>query len=219
MRRAFVLLAIGVLLLSACSWGQANHASTTAPRTANVIVDANDVAVMDFGGFGAEWDPYAYSSDAAVPGLVKDRMRFMRLPFVRVRMFASWFSDVNNHYDFSNRAIRPLYEILDAAKANGTDVMLTEWGSDDWSQDPWPINDPRYASAIADGLDHFINARGYTNIRYIAIVNEPDINTTYARVERWHRQSPPRAHGQGSARDRARDGARHLLRGCILVRG
>ena len=43
MRRAFVLPAIGVLLLSACSWGQADHASTTAPRTANVIVDTNDV--------------------------------------------------------------------------------------------------------------------------------------------------------------------------------
>ena len=171
------VLAVAIIGSAACTGG----GPTPPPGAADVVVDTNDVAVASFGGFGAEWDPYAYSPPFSVPQLVKDRIRFMRLPFVRVRMFASWFADVYNHYDFSNMAIRPLYEILDAAKANGTDVMLTEWGSDDWSNDPWPIDDPRYARAIADGLGHFINARGYTNIRYIAIVNEPDINTTFAR--------------------------------------
>jgi len=181
MRRTILLPAISTLLLAACTGGRAERPATGAPPAIEVIVDTRDIAVGTFGGFGAEWDPYTYSKDPAVPESVKDRIRFMRLPFIRVRMFASWFADVDNRYDFSNMAMRPLYEILDVAKANGTDVFLTEWGSDDWSMDPWPIDDPRYARAIADGLDHFINARGYTNIRYVAIVNEPDINTTYAQ--------------------------------------
>ena len=172
-----VVSAVAIIGSAACTDG----GQISPPGAADVVVDTNDVAVRTFGGFGAEWDPYTYSKDPTVPESVKDRIRFMRLPFVRVRMFASWFADVDNRYDFSNMAIRPLYEILDVAKANGTDVFLTEWGSDDWSMDPWPIDDPRYARAIADGLDHFINARGYTNIRYIAIVNEPDVNTTYAQ--------------------------------------
>ena len=181
MRSAFVRFGAVALLLAACTGGQADRGSTTSPGATDIIVDARNVTVTDFGGFGAEWHPYAYSSNTGVTPLVKERIRFMQLPFVRVRMFASWYSDVDNDYDFSNMAMRPLYQILDAAEANGTDVVLTEWGSDDWSMDPWPIDDPRYARAIADGLDHFINVLGYTTIRYIAIVNEPDINTTYAR--------------------------------------
>jgi hypothetical protein len=176
MRRAFVRLGVAALLLASCTGGQVDRTPPTTPGATDVIVDTRNVAVQDFAGFGAEWHPYAYSSRSAVPRLVKERIRFMQLPFVRVRMFASWYSDVDNEYDFSNTAMQPLYEILDATKANGTDVVLTEWGSDDWSMDPWPIDDPRYTQAVADGLDHLINVRGYTNIRYVVIVNEPDIN-------------------------------------------
>jgi hypothetical protein len=176
-----VVLAAAITGSAACTEGETTGPPSPPPGPADIVVDTDDVAVANFGGFGAEWDPYAYSQNPAVPPSVKDRIAFMRLPFVRVRMFASWFAGVDDHYDFSNMAIRPLYDILDAAKANGTEVFLTEWGSDDWSMDPWPIDDPRYARAVADGLDHFINARGYTNIRYVAIVNEPDINTTYTQ--------------------------------------
>lgn len=174
MRRAFVLPAIAAILLAACIGGQADRTLPTTPGATEVIVDTRDVAVGTFGGFGAEWDPYEFSSRSAVPQLVKDRIRFMQLAFVRVRMFASWYSDVDNHYDFSNEAIHPLYELLDAAKANGTDVILTEWGQREWSGDPWPIDDPRYAEAVADGVDHLVRTRGYTNIEYLVITNEPD---------------------------------------------
>jgi len=182
MRRAFVLSAIAVLVLAACGGGGADRTLITTAGATDVIVDTNDVAVGNFGGFGAEWDPYEFSARSPVPQLVRDRIGFMRLPFVRVRMFASWYSDVNNDYDFSSAAMQPLYHILDAAKANGTDVVLTEWGQREWSEDPWPIDDPRYAKAVADGLDYFINTRGYTNIRYIVISNEPDLfQPSYSR--------------------------------------
>lgn len=170
-----MLPTIAVLVLAACSGGGADRILTTTPGATDVIVDTNDVAVSNFVGFGAEWDPYTSSSSSAVTRLVKDRIRFMQLPFVRVRMFASWYSDVDNDYEFSSAEMQPLYHILDAAEANGTDVVLTEWGPSDWSKDPWPIEDPRYAMAIADGLDYLINTRGYANIRYIVISNEPDL--------------------------------------------
>lgn len=171
---AATFLVIAGLVLDACTGRAIQRRSTPAPTASEIVVDRNAIAVADFGGFGAEWDPYTASSSPGVPAAVTERIAFMRLPFVRVRMFASWYADVENHYDFSNMAMRPLYELLDAAKANGTDVILTEWGSDDWSQDPWPIDDPRYAVAVADGLDHLIRRRGYTNIRYVVVVNEPN---------------------------------------------
>lgn len=171
---AATFLLIAALSLDACTERAPERRATPAPTTGDIVIDPNDIAVADFGGFGAEWDPYTNSANPKVPAVVTERIAFMRLPFVRVRMFASWYADADNHYDFSNRAMRPLYELLDAAKANGTDVILTEWGSDDWSQDPWPIDDPRYAIAVADGLDHLIRRRGYTNIRHVVVVNEPN---------------------------------------------
>ncbi|HET9725228.1 MAG TPA: hypothetical protein VFR44_15495 [Actinomycetota bacterium] len=184
MPRAILVLPVAVLVLAACSGGGADR--TTTPRATDVTVDTREVAVRTFNGFGAEWDPYEHSPTSAVPQLVKDRIAFMRLSFVRVRMVISWYSDVNDEgvteYDFSSAAMQPLYDILDATKANGTDVVLTEWDRTS-GEDPWPMNDPRYAEAVAEGLDHLINSLGYTNIRYVVIGNEPDIfGPVY---ERW----------------------------------
>ncbi len=47
------------------------------------------------------------------------------------------------------------------------------------------MDDQRYAEAVAEGLDHFINTLGYTNIRYIVIDNEPDIFEP--EYQRWSR--------------------------------
>lgn len=174
MHRTIGLSATAILVLVACTGGRVERTPPSAVGPVEIVVDMGRVAVAEFGGFGAEWDPYEFSETSAVPDVVADRIRFMRLPFVRVRMFASWYSDVDNHYDFSNEAIHPLYELLDAAKANGTDVILTEWGQREWSGDPWPIDDLRYAEAVADGVDHLVRTRGYTNIEYLVITNEPD---------------------------------------------
>jgi hypothetical protein len=113
MRRTIGTAAIAILVLVACTGGRVERTPPSGP--VEIVVDTARVAVARFGGFGAEWDPYEFSETPAVPEVVVDRIRFMRLPFVRVRMFPSWYSDVNNHYDFSNQAIRPLYELLDAA--------------------------------------------------------------------------------------------------------
>jgi hypothetical protein len=192
-RRIVALPAIAVLLLVACT--QAPPERTPPGRPGAVVVDTGRVAVREFGGFGAEWDPYVVSADPTVPKIVRERVRFMRLPFVRVRMWVSWYSDVDNHYDFSNEDIRPLYDLLDATKDEGIDVILTEWGPDpdNWSQDPWVVDDPRYARAVADGVEHLIRVRGYTNIRYLVVTNEPDwTQPSYevwrAAIENVHRE-------------------------------
>lgn len=193
MRRTIGLSATAILVLVACTGGRVERSPPSAAGPVEIVVDTGRVAVAEFGGFGAEWDPYEFSETSEVPRVVADRIRFMRLPFVRVRMFASWYSDMGNHYDFSNEAIHPLYELLDAAQANGTDVILTEWGWREWSGDPWRFDDPRYAEAVAAGVDHLVRTRGYTNIGYLVVTNEPDISqpgyaTWHAAIVNVHRE-------------------------------
>ena len=49
------VLSIAVPVLAGCGGGGTDR--TTTPRATDVIVDAREVAVRTFGGFGAEWGP------------------------------------------------------------------------------------------------------------------------------------------------------------------
>lgn len=161
--------------------------SSAAPTTQAVSIDPSQVATSNFQGFGAQWDCYgAYqesTADPEVEAVVLQRIAFMKLPIVRTRFQVGWYSDRNNLYNFSSPTMTPLYNLLEAAQRNGTTVALTEWQLG--SPDPaWTYPDPRYTKAIADGLQHLIRTRGYSNIKFVIEPNEPNI-LPYATFATW----------------------------------
>ena len=152
-------------------------------RPAAVVVDTTAVACKRFLGFGAEWDPkfwadYNLNLDVAEADwqLVVKRIRWMRLPIVRMMMLTRWCRRADGSFDWQSPQMKGLYRHLDVCQACGITVVLTDWGCATWTKAPGLSGtaDPKYAEAIGTYMDHLINQRGYSCIKCFVLVNEPN---------------------------------------------
>jgi hypothetical protein len=82
-------------------------------------------------------------------------------------------------WDWDAPQARSLLRYLEFTRESGVTVILTDWG---WSAKPdyhrrlyESPTDPRYARGIAAYLDELILRRGFTNIKYLIVGNEPDL--------------------------------------------
>lgn len=175
-------LTLGCFLLTLLA-GSALAAEPAQP----VVIDRTQVACRNFLGFGAEWDPTFWSSWHTAQGAdekawnrVVGRIRFMRLPIVRMMVQARWYTRTDPagsiRYDWDTPEMRSMYRHLDVCQAQGITVMLTDWGIETWAKCPpfEKLDDPRYADAVVACLDHLIRTRGYTCIQHSILVNEPN---------------------------------------------
>jgi hypothetical protein len=156
-----------------------------------ITIDPQAVACRNFLGFGAEWDPQFWTNGRIGPDRALDsptvteddwsvlvkRIRFMKLPIVRMMMISRWCTEGDGKYDFENKRMQSLYRHLDVCEKEGTAVMLTEWGCHGWTKPPGFTgnSDPKCAEAIGVYLDHLINKKKYTCIKYFIYVNEPNL--------------------------------------------
>jgi hypothetical protein len=147
-----------------------------AQTVTQVVVDTRNVAVSGFAGFGAEWDPYPRNS-LPVPSVVERRIGAMKLPLIRTRMFVNWYTKDAVSYNFDSGPMRRLYANLDIAKQQGITVMLTDWCRGAWTGFTFGrMDNPAYAKALAAGVEHLTKTKGYTNIKYFVMCNEPNFN-------------------------------------------
>jgi len=148
-----------------------------------VVVDDSKVASAGFIGFGAEWDAAGYTQSGVTDQdyqVIEKRIRWMRLPVVRKAMLTRWALIADGVFDFETQEMRDLYRQLDICQREGITVFLTDWGCErSWNAAPGvqDVSDPKYAKAIGTYLDHLINKRGYTSIKYLIVVNEPNFET------------------------------------------
>ena len=94
------------------------------------------------------------------------RLGWAKFPFYRIMMSANY----NSSY------LTQVYRILDYAKANNVQVQIAEWGNG-W--DPVQIQghtlgDSTYTPLVTSYMQNLINTRGYTNIKYFTLGNEPN---------------------------------------------
>jgi alpha-galactosidase len=93
--------------------------------------------------------------------------------------------------------MRILYRILDWNQKHNSDVFFQQmWGNTAWLAYPESRDDPikrvhsaprdldLFANGLATLLDHLINKRGYTCIKWLSITNEPGSNWSW-----WQRPS------------------------------
>ena len=149
-----------------------------------VTVGPKDVVCESFLGFGAEWDPTFWHERNLKLGVteqdfqqVLDRLRYMRMPIVRMMMLSRWCTPAGDgKYDWDTPEMRSLYRHLDACQELGITVVLTDWGCVTWAKVPGfaGTDDPKYAEAIGTYMDYLINTKGYSCIRYFVLVNEPN---------------------------------------------
>ncbi|MCP4641543.1 MAG: hypothetical protein GY851_13960 [bacterium] len=175
-----VATALAVLIVQ----GAANAQDT-------ITVDESHQVRDDFMGFGAEWDTCAYDEYGTTDedwAVVAERIRWTRMPVVRVMMQTKWCYLGEGKFDWDTRDMQLLYRHLDLCQELGITVLLSDWGCErDWVKPPGIGNtdDPKYAEAIGTYLKYLIKGRGYTCIKFFILVNEP--NYEVGDFDRWRR--------------------------------
>jgi hypothetical protein len=163
------------------------HAQGEAAPVA-VELDPATVICPRFLGFGVEWDSTGDNASGITDAdfaVIGKRVKWMRLPIVRIMMQTKWCYKGNDRYDWNDPQMEALYRHLDVCQRLGTTVLLTDWGIEpSWLKAPdvAKVEDPKYAAIISTYMDHLLNAKGYTCIRYFIQVNEPNLE-----VKAWDR--------------------------------
>ena len=183
-----VLFAIIIIIFFfACTY--AGVGESYPSKVIDVNFNSADVAVKQFLGFGAEWDPAFWDDYNIKLGVTEEdwnkvvsRLHWMRPPVVRVMMHASWVYGGENGFGWENSKMRELYRLLDVCMKEGITVILTDWGlGEREGPSSWKrvkgindVADPKYAEVIGKYMDYLINKKGYSVIKYFVLVNEPN---------------------------------------------
>lgn len=182
-------IAILVLLISMCCVGRTNP---------TIKIYTEKIITSGFLGNGVQWSAYhhADSPDAEWGLLMTDekwkmvfsRLDYMKPQMVRVLDQANWRylkgfdTEGKPVLDFNTPEVKALEKLLGYCQKNNVTVLFGEWGC------PYQVhdldeaksgrftgaNDPRWIDMIVRYLDHLINVKGYTCLKYYNLVNEPN---------------------------------------------
>lgn len=178
---AALALAASVLATSAL----APQAAGAAPTPTTIRVDADSQVRGPWLGYGVNWEPEP--GGGSNPGTYTDamaaldarRVDHIKPQLVRVTWLTTGFAPTNTvgSYDWTTTWAKNEFKAMDYLNAHHIPVMVGWWST------PWDATGTDHAQAVADFLDHLINERGYTNIRYWDGINEANHRdpTTYAR--------------------------------------
>jgi hypothetical protein len=108
---------------------------------------------------------------------------WLGMNWMRVEFSQRMYEPQRGEFDWDNEEMQALYRILDWCQKNDVDVFLTQmWGFVDWNafdgvhplqSAPRSVED--FAGGFATAVEHLVKVRGYTCIRWLCIVNEPNL--------------------------------------------
>ncbi|TKD62509.1 hypothetical protein [Flavobacterium sp. ASW18X] len=152
----------------------------------------NQVVSTNFIGNGVQWGGYDMVPTWLGTETLSEedwstlfaRIDFLRPPFLRIMTSPSWSYEVNGAYDEQSKTAS-LYRMLDYAQAKGIEVTFGEWGHV-YDGDISNINGQWVANSVKF-VNHLINEKGYTVIKTVNIVNEPngDWSSTNGNYNVW----------------------------------
>jgi len=189
--KRFVLL---FLVLSFCSAGWSSSVT--------VRVDAGPAVRTMRGGIGASWHAieapipgheggsgwgaYPPAEDEAAWQSLYHHADWLGLDWNRVEFEQRIYEPERQRFDWNSPEMRILYRILDWAESRHTHVFLQQmWSNTTWNSLPALRDDPAkrvhsaplsvddYADGIAQLVEHLVNVKGYTSIRWLSVNNEP----------------------------------------------
>jgi hypothetical protein len=146
---------------------------------------------------GSGWGGYPPAEESRAWRQIYRHADWLGLDFCRVELEQRIYEPEQRQFTWDSPEMRILYRILDWCERRQVDVFLQQmWGNVDWNA--WPEfrgdpvkrvhSGPYSMDAFADGLaalmDHLLNARHYTCIRWLCINNEPGYDWSW-----WQR--PP----------------------------
>ena len=178
-----VLTGLLVGLLLSCANGAEEVKGASGPI---VNIAAGHELERSFIGFGVEWEYEGDRRDLNLdnplwterwPEVLK-RVDFMRPSILRVMHDARMYTRLEGDRivsDYESPRMEGMYRILDFAKSRNIPVLFGEW----WLHETYrkslgSVTDPRWAEdIIVPFLQYLRERRGYTNITYFNLINEP----------------------------------------------
>lgn len=130
---------------------------------------------------GSAWGGNPPVSDTSAWKQIKNHASWLGMNFIRVELSQRMYEPERKKFDWDNEEMQALYNILDWSQKNNADVFLQQmWGYVDWNAIPGVhplISAPKSLDDFADGIatliEHLINDKGYSCIKYFCMTNEP----------------------------------------------
>ncbi|MGJ8733796.1 MAG: hypothetical protein ACSHW4_11640 [Cellulophaga sp.] len=178
MRLKNIFAAVLPMLLVAASCDDDEPAFTSVEKNREVVI-TEELVSTNFVGNGAQWGGYDMVptwlgtetlSDADWNTLFS-RIDFMRPPFLRIVTNSGWSYDNDGVYDEITKTLS-LFKMLDYAKDRNIEITYGEWGHS--SVGDISTIDMDWIEKSVKFLNHLVNEKGYTNIKTINIINEPN---------------------------------------------
>ena len=178
MRLKNIFAAVLPMLLVAASCDDDEPAYTSVEKNREIVI-TEELVSTNFVGNGAQWGGYDMVptwlgtetlSDADWNTLFS-RIDFMRPPFLRIVTNSGWSYDNNGEYDETTKTLS-LFKMLDYAKDRNIEITYGEWGHS--SVGDISTIDMDWIEKSVKFLNHLVNEKGYTNIKTINIINEPN---------------------------------------------
>ncbi len=112
---------------------------------------------------------------------VTDHASWLGLNFIRVEMSQRMYESERRQFDWDNEEMQALYNILDWCQENEADVLLQQmWRYVDWNAIPEvhplvsaPKSAEDFVYSIGTLVEHLVNTKGYSCIKYFGMTNEP----------------------------------------------
>ncbi|KRE63341.1 golvesin C-terminal-like domain-containing protein [Paenibacillus sp. Soil750] len=194
-RMTFMLVAFAITAMFGASSAYASGSTVT--------IDTSSIVNNDFLGFGGEFDPTQFMSEAAANGfnddwweVEKQRVAKLHPSLVRVWYQTDWMEPANDNNDpdvtnWSNMQtnsakMQSVYKVLDFLKSEQIDVMLVAGWKMDAAVQSWlafsglpssansaPNDLDEWAEWVSASLHQLITVKGYDNIKYVMSYNEP----------------------------------------------
>jgi hypothetical protein len=138
-------------------------------------------ALRDKNSRGSAWGGNPPVTNTGEWEQIYNHADWLGFTWIRVELSARMYEPERNRFDWDNKEMAALYKILDWAEANGADVFLQQmWSNVKWNSYPGVqplLSAPRSTGDFAEGigslLEHLLNVKKYTCIKYICITNEP----------------------------------------------
>lgn len=165
------------------------------PKSVDALIIKTQAPIStNFIGNGAQWggfeiiESWTGSDDFndADWAKLKERMDFMRPPFIRIMISAGWnYLDSEDGFN-PDRATSAFYRMMQYCTDNSITVMFGEWGHVFLNNDKSEINF-KWLDYSVDYLDYLINDKGFSCVKYFNMINEPngDWSTVKADYNLW----------------------------------
>nr|WP_320117407.1 hypothetical protein [uncultured Marinifilum sp.] len=179
MRTGLLLTGLLSLFLATSACDSDDNNSDFVLKNREINITGNMIS-SDFVGNGAQWGGYENTqswigaetlSDADWNTLYQ-RIDFMRPPFLRIMTNASSSYDNNGTYDETTKTTT-LFKMLDYAQSRNIEITYGEWGHHYLNGNLEEVNTDWLANSVKF-LNHLVNEKGYTCIKTVNIINEPN---------------------------------------------